>query len=75
MFGFSDLEERLLSADGATVATDALRRLHAIRDRVEERKRAGLPSAEFADAERLLAALVAAERILLDTSHLRRERQ
>ncbi|WP_163850667.1 hypothetical protein [Pseudooceanicola aestuarii] len=69
MFGFSDLEERLMSKDGATVLTDTLARLDTMRGEVQAALDTGLSPGDHDAAERLLAALNASGRIMRDTSY------
>ena len=71
MFGFTDLEERLLGPDGAAELRTQVAALQALRDDVAARIAAGLPAQEYDTAQLLLAALNAGERILLDTTHLK----
>lgn len=71
MFGFTDLEERLLGPDGAAELRAQLAALHELRADIQSRTAAGLPAADYDTAQLLLAALNAGERILLDTTHLK----
>lgn len=70
-FGFSDFEERLLGADGPAVLRDAVERLNAVRKDLAKRHDEGLPVSDHQAALALLAAVNAAERILLDRSHIK----
>lgn len=71
MFGFTELEERLIGADGAEVARAALETLHRVRDEMAAHVASGLAPAEYETAQLLLAAVNASERILIDTTHLK----
>lgn len=71
MFGFSDLEERLLGEDGSEAFLEALGMVRGIRAELEAGIAQGLKSEDFEQSELLQAALNAAERILIDTTHLK----
>jgi len=71
MFGFSVLEDRLLGPDGGAALAETLAALRSFRGEVAAAVEAGLPAADYATAQLLLAALTAGERILLDTTHLK----
>lgn len=70
MFGFSELEEALLSDKGPEVAVRTLNRLEQLRDRIKALDAAGLAPDEYEDAQALLSAITACEQILLDTKHM-----
>lgn len=71
MFGFSDFEERLLSAEGTALALESRARLLALRARMESQLNAGLTAADYDTARTIIAATKAAEVILFDTTHLK----
>lgn len=64
MFGFSDLEERLLGADSVAAHAEVAQRLAALRDKLHSAQQAGLPPEGFERSEILNAALNAATVIL-----------
>lgn len=70
MFGFSDLEERLISDDRAEVLAEIRSALSAMRAEAQSALDSGLSSDDYESVELLLAALTAADRILNDTTHL-----
>ena len=70
MFGFSDLEDRLMSDDGPAIAVHTLQQVHQFRSRIAALVDAGLPAADYQDATQLMNAINACEHVLLDTSHL-----
>lgn len=71
MFGFSDLEERLLGDNGSEALAETLGTIRAIRTELQEGMDLGLDQEDFAQAEILLSALNAAEQIMIDTTHLK----
>ncbi len=63
---FTELEEGLFGPDGTQVLRRTAGRLVSLRADVDGRVALGLSPAEAAQAGRLLAALTAAERIMID---------
>ena len=64
MFGFSELEERLLGDNGSEVLIATLASVRAIGAEVQGALDAGLPSHDFDAAQSILTAVKAAEHIL-----------
>ncbi len=65
MFGFTDLEDRLLGPDGSDALSDTLSKIRAIMNELRASLDQGLPSEDHANAKKILAAAVAAEHILM----------
>ena len=65
MHGFTDLEDRLMGADSGETLQATLGSLRAIAGEVRAGIAGGLSREDFAQAEKVLAAIAAAERILL----------
>lgn len=71
MFGFSDLEDRLLGPDGARALAESLGSVRSIAEQVRSSMRGGLAVEDHANAERILAAANAAEYILLKQARVK----
>ena len=71
MFGFTDLEERLLGPDGPDQLRATVGDLRALREQVQAKANAGVSADDFETAQLVLAAINAAERILFDSTHLK----
>ena len=69
MYGFTDLEDRLLGAEGVEVLREALSKVRAIETEVQASVSAGLGQADFEQARKVLAAAKAAETILLTAAN------
>ena len=64
MFGFSELEDKILSGEGAEAVKSALADLDALQARTQSEIDKGLPPQEFAKAEMVLGAITASRKIL-----------
>lgn len=71
MFGFTDLEDRLMGPEGGAELRATLETLRGLRSQVTGLIDKGLPGPDYDNAQLLLSALTAGERILLDTTHLK----
>lgn len=71
MFGFSDLEDRLLGENGEATFHSTLKAIRDIRAEAQGGIDSGLAKDDYERAELLMAACNAAEQIVLDTSHLK----
>lgn len=69
MFGFTDLEDRLLGAEGVSALRTALETVRTIESDVRASVSVGLSHADFAQAQKILAATAAAQSILLTAAH------
>lgn len=69
MYGFSDLEDRLLGSEGVSVLGTALASVRAVATEVRAAIAAGLPKEDFVRAEKILGAARAAEDILLTAAN------
>lgn len=65
MYGFTHLEEKLAGPEGGAVLQSSLQTLRAIAAEMREGIANGLSREDYAQAEKLLAAVSAAEKILL----------
>jgi hypothetical protein len=68
MYGFTDLEDRLLGTEGPAALAKALDSVRAIAAELRASMAGGLPKTDFAQAEKILAASAAAELILLNAA-------
>lgn len=64
IFAMTELEDRLRSADAPAAMAAAQARLADIRDRLDSARAAGLPPADYARSEAVMAALTAAKAVL-----------
>jgi hypothetical protein len=71
MYGFSDLEDRLLGPEGGSALVAALDSVRKIAAEVRAAVAAGVPKSDFDRTEKILAAAQAAERILLNAANLK----
>jgi hypothetical protein len=69
MYGFTDLEDRLLGPEGPAALASALASVRAIAADLRASMAGGLSHTDFAQAEKILAASAAAERILLNDAN------
>ena len=70
MHGFTDLEDRLLGANGGAALQASLASLRAIAEEARAGIARGLSREDFVAAEKVLAAVAAAELILLKPVNL-----
>lgn len=71
MQGFTNLEDRMLGPEGLDALSGALASVRAVGAEVRSSIAAGLPHGDFAHAEKILAAVDAAEQILLNSANLK----
>lgn len=71
MYGFTDLEDRLLGAEGAAALRSTLDTVRMIESDVRAGVTAGLSHDDFAQAQKILAATAAAQTILLNKAYLK----
>ena len=71
MFGFTDLEDRFLGAEGRSALHAALESIRGVGSELRAAIAGGLPKDDFAQAEMILAAAGAAEHILLNAANLK----
>ena len=69
MFGFTDLEDRLLGDAGVSALRTALDTVRAIETEAKAKITTGLSHDDFAQAQKILAAAAAAQSILLTAAH------
>jgi hypothetical protein len=69
MFGFTDLEDRLLGAEGVSALRSALDAVRKVETDVRASVSAGLSHTDSAQARKILAAATAAQSILLTAAH------
>jgi hypothetical protein len=71
MHGFTDLEDRFLGSEGMSALRSALASVRAIGGEVRAAVAAGLAKDDYDRADKILGAVGAAERILLNAANLK----